>query len=260
MANKHGEFIWYELMTRDPQSAKTFYDSVVDWNIGEPLDDDGVGYRQIAADDGFVGGVFPLTDEMCAQGARPTWIGYIGVEDVDATVARAQELGGRLLMAAKDIPGVGRLAMIADPEGVPFYVMRGAIKEGTSTAFAPDRAGHCMWNELATKQQSEALSFYGELFGWDSAEGMPMGEMGEYKFLDHGDLRFGALSPYLAEGETPVWTYYFRVTDIDAAARKTGEGGGKVLHGPTEVPGGDYMLIGSDPEGTTFALAGPKKN
>lgn len=255
MANKHGEFIWYELMTRDPEAAKAFYDDVVGWTIGSALPGP-VEYRQIAAGDDFVGGVLKLTEDMCENGARPVWLGYVGVDDVDLTLAKLQELGGSILMPAKDIPDVGRLAMVADPQGIPFYIMRGAVEDGTSTAFKPKAPGHCSWNELTTSDQTAALDFYGQLFGWENKESMPMGEAGEYKFLHHHGEMIGAVSPTMNESPVPVWTYYFRVPDIQAAKAKAETRGGKILHGPAEVPGGDHIIIGTDPEGVMFALVG----
>jgi uncharacterized protein len=258
MANTHGEFIWYELMTRDPDAAKAFYDDVIGWNIGQPMPGD-VEYRQIMAGDEAVGGVLRLTDEMCEHGAQAVWLGYVGVDDVDQTVARLQQLGGSVLMPAQDITDVGRFAMVADPEGVPFYVMRGAVEGGTSHAFKPMAHGHCSWNELATRDQTRALAFYGELFGWTSNEGMPMGDMGTYKFVDHRGVRIGAVSPHIEEGGSPTWTYYFYVPDIDTAMSKTKARGGQILHGPHEVPGGDHIIIGADPEGVMFALVGSRR-
>lgn len=258
MANRHGEFIWYELMTRDPDAAKAFYDEVVGWNMGGPAPGD-MDYRTIAAGDSFVGGVLHLTDVQCEHGARPVWLGYVGVDDVDATAARLKELGGSVLMPAFDIPEVGRIAMVADPQGAPFYIMRGAVEGGTSTAFRPQTEGHCCWNELATSDQGAALAFYGQLFGWESREALPMGEMGEYRFIDHHEVRIGAVSPFLGDAPSPTWTHYFQVADIDAAVAKIEAGGGRVVHGPHEVPGGDHIIIGFDPEGAAFALAGPRK-
>lgn len=257
MGNRHGEFVWYELMTRDPDAAKAFYSDVLGWTIGDQTPGK-MDYRMIAAGDDFVGGVFRLTDDMYEQGARPIWLGYVGVDHVDATLTKLEKLGGSVLMPATDIPDVGRIAMVADPQGVPFYIMRGAVEGGASTAFKPSTAGHCSWNELTTTDKPGALSFYGQLFGWTSTEAMPMGEAGEYKFLDHHGTTIGAVSPLMNKGESPIWTYYFYVSDIDVARAKAEGRGGKILHGPHKVPGGDYIIIGTDPEEVLFALVGPK--
>lgn len=264
MTNRHGDFIWYELMTRDPDRAKAFYDAVAGWTIAtEPFGSEDIGgmdYRMVEAPDTAVGGVFRLSDAMCAEGARPGWLGYVAVENVDETVARAEALGGKTLMPAYDIPEVGRIALIADPQGAAIYVMRGTSADGTSTAFDETALGHCRWNELTTSDPAAALAFYGDLFGWTSTEKMAMGEAGDYAFLDHGDTRLGAVTPFMGGSPVPVWTYYFRVADIDASIAATEKGGGKILHGPMEVPGGEHIVIGMDPEGVAFALVGDRPN
>src|SRR5919197_5283785 len=85
--NPTGDFIWYELMTPDPEGSKAFYDAVVGWSFGEGAAEY-QGYRMInTADGGFAGGVLPLTDEMQQHGARPIWLGYIYVADVDQAVS-----------------------------------------------------------------------------------------------------------------------------------------------------------------------------
>src|SRR6476659_806367 len=138
-----GHLIWYELMTPDAKASKAFYDAVVGWNIGEPVEEF-QGYRMIGrSDGGFAGGVLPLTEEMQQHGARPTWLGYVGVDDTDAAVASIEQAGGKALMPAFDIPGVGRVAMVADPQGAPFYVMKPIPPEGreneASDVFSPDQ-------------------------------------------------------------------------------------------------------------------------
>jgi uncharacterized protein len=212
----------------------------------------------MAEDGGYVAGMLPLNDDMRAGGARPCWLGYIGVDDVDASVSRITQAGGRVLMPARDIPGVGRLAMVTDPQGVPFYVMRGAV-DGTSTAFASERPqpGHCAWNELFTSDQPGAMQFYGEQFGWTQDGEMDMGPLGKYQFLRHGFM-LGAVMPKPPHVPVPGWNFYFRVKDIDAATAKVTASGGSVLHGPQQVPGGDFVINGIDPQGASFALVGRK--
>ncbi|MDP9085705.1 MAG: VOC family protein, partial [Pseudomonadota bacterium] len=124
MTNPHGSFIWYELMTPDPDAAKKFYDAVVGWNI-EPRPSGEMDYRMITIPGGNnAGGVLRLTEDMRAHGARPGWNGYIGVNDVDAMVSSVEHAGGKTLMPANDISGVGRIAMITDPQGAPIYIMK----------------------------------------------------------------------------------------------------------------------------------------
>ena len=236
MANPHGSFIWYELMSKDPDASKKFYDDVVGWKIGPKAPGD-IDYRMILAPDGNVGGVLGLTEEMCAHGARPTWLGYFGVDDVDDAVAKVLAFGGRVLMPAWNIADVGRVAMVTDPQGIPFYVMRGA-GDGTSTAFGRATMGHVSWNELFTPDQDAALAFYSSLFGITKSGAMPMGALGDYSFLQHGGMDIGAMMTTPPGGRSPGWGFYFRVPNIDLAKGKIVAAGGTMTQGPMEVSNG----------------------
>jgi hypothetical protein len=258
-AGSTGGFIWYELMTPDPEGAKAFYDAVIGWTIGEGVAEYG-GYRMIGTSDGkFAGGVLPLTDEMQQHGARPTWLGYIHVPDTDQAVTSIEAAGGKTYLPANDIPNVGRIAMVADPQGAPFYVMKpippANDPQAESDVFSPDSQQRVSWNELSTTDPAGARAFYTERFGWGADEFMDMGEMGEYRFLERNGTRIGALCGVMPGGQ-PKWRYYIRVPSI-AKAKETAEAKGGTIHmGPHQVPTGDYIVIGSDPQGAEFALVG----
>ena len=254
MPNKHGDFIWYELLTTDPDAAADFYGSVLGWEVNDS-GQAGMDYRLLSIGDTNIGGMMALTSESLEAGMRPVWLGYIGVNDVDATIGAITAAGGTVRMPATDSPGVGRLALLADPQGAGFYVMRGAI-EATSTAFSTTEPGHCSWNELSTSDLRAALDFYGARFGWEKGDVMDMGALGDYQFITQGGRTIGAMMARPPDSPPPMWTYYFRVSDIDAAAASARTGGAHILHGPCEVPGGDRILIGSDPQGALFALVG----
>ena len=257
--NPPGAFIWYELMTTDAAGAKAFYDAVVGWDIGDAAPELN-GYRMIGRSDGrFAGGVLPLTAEMQQHGARPMWLGYINVDDTDAAVQAIEQAGGKALMAAFDIPSVGRIALVADPQGAPFYVMKPIPPAGqekdASDVFSDTAEQRVSWNELSTSDPAAARQFYGQQFDWVSDDFMDMGELGQYRFLDHQGVRIGALCG-VAPGQQPAWRYYFRVASIAAAKGRVEHNGGTVTMGPHEVPGGDHIIIGNDPQGAEFALVG----
>jgi predicted enzyme related to lactoylglutathione lyase len=108
-----GSFIWYELMTSDATAAAKFYGAVVGWQIADRSDPPGgdMDYRMIGrSDGGYNGGVISLTADMVQHGARPAWLGYLHVADVDAAVKAIEADGGRLLMPRKDLP-VGAIEM-----------------------------------------------------------------------------------------------------------------------------------------------------
>ena len=254
MATPQGTPIWYELMTTDADGAQKFYAKVVGWSIA-PFGTAGTGdYRVLTAPDGQgVGGLMTLPN---GAAMKPGWFCYIGVHDVDGTAEKIKSLGGSVHMGPQDIPGVGRLAMVADPQGMVFYIMRGESQQD-SQAFHVTAPGHCGWHELVTSDHKAAFAFYGELFGWENNETMPMGEMGEYCFIDHADQWIGAMMTAGA-GWTTRSTYYFNVPSIDAAVLKIAGGGGTVTMDPHEVPGGMHIVMGTDPQGAAFALVGGK--
>jgi predicted enzyme related to lactoylglutathione lyase len=251
-----GEFIWYELLTTDAAAAQRFYGEVVGWSFADPQ---GGGYIHIEAEpEEPMGGMVQLTAEMEQGGATPTWLGYVHVDDVDAEAAAWQQAGGKVQMPAMDIPNVGRIAMLADPHDAPLYVMKPTPPpdrpDAKSNAFSVTEPRHVRWNELAAPDATKALAFYGERFGWTAAGAMPMGEMGDYTFLAAGGTGIGAV----VRGETG-WRYYIGVDDIDRAVEAVNAGGGEVLEGPHEIPGGEFSLHGRDPQGATFGLVGPRK-
>ena len=263
MTNPHGNFIWYELITPDPDASKAFYDAVVGWNIdAEPAAH--MDYRMIAIPGGGnAGGVMRLTDAMQAQGARPVWLGYLGVDDVDAMVTAVEHAGGKTLMPAQDMPDVGRMAMIADPQGAPLYIMKPtpppAQEDADSDVFSVEEPHHVRWNELATDDPDAAINFYKRHFGWHQEGDMDMGPMGKYQFLQHGGIGIGAVMPKMPEMPVSMWSYYFGVDDIDRAAKAVTDGGGSILMAPMEIPGGEFSLNAMDPQQASFGLVGPRK-
>lgn len=265
MTNQHGDFIWYELLTSDADRAGEFYGRVFGWT-SQPSGQPDMDYRFFSSGDGTamadgVGGYMAITPDMAEHGARPAWIGYLAVDDVDASVAAIKAAGGAELMPAMDIDGVGRMAMVADPTGAPFYVMRGTSDEPShSFAATAPKVGHAAWNELASSDPASAKTFYCGLFGWVQDGDMDMGPMGKYEFLWASGKRFmqGAVMPLMPDMPASAWTFYFRVPDIDAAAARVRAEGGRLLMEPAEIPGGDFSFTATDPQGAVFGLVGAR--
>jgi len=255
MRNPEGAPIWYELLSDDAEASKAFYEDVVGWKVHPPQPGDDKGYRTIDTGSGFVGGLMPLNESMRAGGAKPTWLFYIGVEDVDATAKKVEAAGGTILMAPFDIPDVGRVAMINDPQGIPLYIMRGSV-DSASAAFERHGMGKCNWHELATPDQAAAHAFYEQVFGWKYPDKMSMGPAGDYVFVAAADTTIGATMPRTPNGPSG-WQFYFRTPDIDVAVEKVKKAGGKIHAGPMEVPGGDKVIVASDPHGVAFGIAAP---
>lgn len=255
MTKTPGRFIWYELLTTDPKAAAKFYGDVVGWTvnaIGGPHGD----YHQWAMGDGAVGGMMTIPAPTGTGSMAPCWLGYINTPDVDQTAAAIAEAGGSVHMPPFDIPGVGRSAMVGDPQGAIFYVMA-PIGEGESTVFSPGVLGHGGWHELHTSDEAKGFAFYAAQFGWKASEAFDMGPMGKYQLFNAGAGDLGGMMTN-TNVPRPMWLYYFNVDDINAALKRVEAAGGTVTNGPHEVPTGLWMLQATDPQGATFALLAPK--
>jgi predicted enzyme related to lactoylglutathione lyase len=256
MSSFHGKFVWYELMTTDTAAAERFYRSVVGWGAkdsGVP----GMSYTLLTAAEIPVGGLMALPETARAQGARPGWIGYVAVEGVDASADQIKQDGGTICHAPTDIPGVGRFAVVADPQGAVFALFKGSSEEPGPSA-APGTPGHAGWRELLAADGEAAFAFYAKQFGWTKAEAMDMGPMGVYQIFAWGGEQTGGMMTKPEEVPAPHWRYYFNVEAIEAAASRVRAGGGQVLKDPMEVPGGMWIIHCIDPQGAFFALVGPR--
>jgi uncharacterized protein len=261
MTQLQGSWIWYELMTTDATGAKAFYDRVVGWNISAQSDSPDMDYRMIANNDGgMTGGVFQLNQEMLDGGARPAWLGYIGVDNCDAAVTDITAKGGQVMMPAGDIAGAGRIAMVTDPDGAPFYVMTPHMPEGggESTAFSETLLGRCGWNELMAGNAAAAQDFYTSMFNWTLPDAMDMGPMGKYQIIAHDGTTVGGIMQKMPEMPVACWNHYFLVASIEVAMAAVNQGGGKIINGPMQVPSGQWVINGIDPQGAMFSLVGGK--
>lgn len=183
-------------------------------------------------------------------------MGYIGVEDVDAYAARVKESGGSILRPPDDIPGVGRFAVLADPDGAVFMLFKGSSEQGPAPG-ALGTPGHIGWHELHAGNGEGAFAFYSKLFGWTRAEALDMGPLGVYQVFATGGSPVGGMMTRTPDTPTSFWLYYFNVEAIDAALKRTEEGGGKLLMGPRQVPGGAWIAQCLDPQGALFAMVAP---
>jgi predicted enzyme related to lactoylglutathione lyase len=261
VSNPAGSFIWYELMTPDPDRAASFYGAVIGWRMSppDPNRTDGKDYRMIGRSDGkHAGGVLKITEDM--HGAPPMWLPYLSTADVDAAVDAVVADGGKQLMPPMSIP-VGRIAMVADPQGAPFYLMTPIpppdAPDLTSDVFdrtAPQRVG---WNELASPDLAAAKAFYAKHFGFEFNEVMNMGPMGDYCFIDHHGQRIGAIMQRQDPRQPCAWLQYFGVPSVSAANAAITSNGGTVIMRPHQVPTGEWIVVATDPMGAGFGVVGP---
>jgi predicted enzyme related to lactoylglutathione lyase len=255
-----GDFVWHELRTTDGQGAQDFYTHVVGWQTMSSGDPGGVPYTLLTVGGLPAAGLMELTPEMREGGMRPSWAGFVGVDDVDEYAKRIEQAGGRLHCPPQDIPGIGRFASVEDPQGAAFLLFKG------SPDYAPPRPvagtpGTVAWNELSANDEQSAWPFYSEIFGWAVEITMDMGPMGIYRIFNNGGAPMGAMMTRDPKNSpVPFWLFYFKVDDIDAAVTRITEKSGQVLMGPHQVPGEDWIVLGLDPQGALFALVGRKKS
>ena len=252
-------FVWYELMTFDAPAAEAFYRSVIGWqtaDAGMP----GMKYTLLSVGESAIAGLMDLPAEARAAGARPGWLGYIAVDDVDARLAQVLQAGGAMHHPAQDIPGVGRFATVADPQGAVFCLFKGD-SDVQPPQPAVDTPGTVGWHELYASDLDSVWPFYSSLFGWTKDEAIDMGAMGVYQLFAGGAgcPAIGGMMTRPPQVPQPGWLYYITAEAIDAAAARVTNAGGQVLSGPMEVPGGSWIVQGLDPQGAMFAMVAPKR-
>ena len=252
-----GYFNWHDLMTDDVQGALDFYAHVLGLT-SEPFPaTDGRPYHVLSAGGRGMGGIMELTADQRREGTRPFWIGYLATDDVDADLPRLEHAGGRVMRAAADIPGVGRFAPVADPQGAGFMLFRPTPPPG-GTPPAATGTGSIGWSELLTSDVNAALGFYAELYGFEKSFAVDMGPMGTYQTF----ATAGAGGGVMKDPGTPPrarWRYVFNVESVTAAMARVKQKGGQVLHGPDEVPGGQWTAQCLDAQGAELGLVANEK-
>lgn len=261
----HGNPCWYELGTSDLKGATAFYEKILGWQITD-AGMEGFTYLLARSGDEMVAGL--MSNDMQEGPPPPNWLIYFAVDECDATAARITSAGGSIYKPPADIPGTGRFAVVADPQGAVFGILQPDLsqmtpeqiaKAQTTGAFDQKKAGHGNWNELMTSDPEAGLAFYADLFGWTKGRGMDMGAMGTYQLIQRNGGDIGAIQP-LQQAPVPNWLPYFGVNgSVTAVIAAIKEAGGSVHHGPSEVPGPAWIAIAQDPQGAWFALVGPEK-
>lgn len=239
-----GRFVWHEQISADPEAAQRFYTELLGWEIETWKSGEGIpDYPMIKAHDTTHGGF-----RTAEGGAPPNWNGSVFVEDVDDTVLRAEGAGGAVMFGPVDIPEIGRVAVVADPQG-------GVTAPFRPAGDPPSSTGVFLWDELMTDDVEGAKHFYTEVFGW-TTEDMDMGEMGTYTLLKRGsDPDAGGIlqKPPGALGGA-LWIPYLAAEDVDASAAKAKELGGTAIMEPYDVPTVGRMAVMVDPTGASFGL------
>jgi uncharacterized protein len=255
VVNAHGHFAWYELITTHVQAAKAFYTKVIGWGA---LDASVPGrtYILFTAGKSLVSGLMELPEGARNTGGKPCWVGYVRVKDVDAAAERVRGLGGAVHVPPTDILDISRFSVFTDPQNATLALLKSLHPDHEQPAemWAAGRVG---WHELFAADREKALAFYGELFGWQKAD-PHAGEIGTHRLFSAGGQTIGGMLTKPPMMPSPFWLYYFNVDNIDAAAQHVAAGGGRILDGPLEVPGGSWTMQCTDPQGAIFALKGKR--
>lgn len=259
MAKVHGTPCWYELATSEGAlgAAEAFYGKILGWSF-QDAGMEGFEYHLASSGGDMVAGLMVMPADVGPM--PPFWMIYFAVDDADKAAAAITAAGGRVHREPADIPGTGRFAVVGDPQGAGFGILQPTPmpgKEGAGGAFDQRKEGHGNWNELMTSDPEAGFGFYSDLFGWQKSQAVAMGEMGTYQVFSHDGADIGGIMG-LGNSPVPAWLPYFGTNGVDAAISRITEAGGKLIHGPVEVPGGAFIAVAQDPQGAHFAVVGPK--
>jgi uncharacterized protein len=247
-----GCFAWYELMTTDPVAAKVFYANVLGWAMQDASTPE-LPYSLFTAGKVPVCGLMDLPDEALRMGARPRWMAYIAVVDVEVTADRIKHLGGAVFVPPTNT-NIGRISVVADPQTAIFALV-GGLKVGRQEPAESGKPGRVGWHELLAADWERAFGFYSEIFDWQK----PNTEISRhdiYQPFSASGLTIGGMFTRHPTDPPPFWLLYFNVDDIEAAEARVKAAGGEVFPNPVEMPGGISIARCADPQGAAFALQG----
>ena len=249
--HSNGSFCWIELGTTDQSAAKTFYQALFGWTPNDmPMGPSGTyTIFQLNGRDAAAG--YQLNSQQLAQHVPPHWMVYIQVENVDASTAKVQPLGGTVVLAPFDVFDAGRMSVNHDPTGAYFCLWQPKKNAGIGVA---GLHGTLCWADLCTPDTQAAEKFYSGLLGWKLEAGEK--DTSGYLHIKNGEEFIGGMPPakHLQPGVPPYWLAYFLVDDVDATANKAKEMGAELYCPPMTVEGVGRMSIIADPQGAVFAI------
>ena len=231
-----------------PDAAKTvpFYSGLFGWTAP----DSGSGYTILQLDGRDVAGLFELPDEAREAGAASRWLVYVSADDIGKRLERVRPAGGSILAAAFDVPGAGRMAMVADATGADFGLWEPWGHEGSAIMGQP---GSLTWTELYTRSRAAAANFYNAVLDWD-VESVQAGDETFISCSLEGTPVAGMMEIGAAWGDTPShWIPYFAVADADGAAALADGLGGEVVSPPADTGAGRLAVV-RDPLGALFIV------
>lgn len=235
-----GRWLWLDLLTPDPAASAAFYGDVFGWQIAAHTA--GSAYRVVRADGRAIGGI--VAAPQGSRGAR--WV-PLASGDPALMAARARERGGAVLSAPRAAPGRGEMAVLADPDGVPFGVVR---VDGGDPADARGGAGEWLWLELWSRAPGQSANFLSAVFGYAVGAG---GMADAYHLSAGGHVRAGVMAVPDA-ALTPAWIPYVHARDLGATLARAQRGGARTVVAPRAHHGSRVAVL-VDPQGAPFAIA-----
>ena len=162
VVNFHGRFVWYELITTDMEAAKTFYTKVMGWGA---LDASvpGRAYTLFTAGNVLVSGLMDLPEDARKMGGKPSWLGYVGVNDVDAAADRIKHLGGAVHVPPTDVPNISRFSIFADPQTARLALFKW-LKPGQEQPAELDATGPRRLARVARRRLGKGVGFLRRAF------------------------------------------------------------------------------------------------
>jgi uncharacterized protein len=243
-----GAFVWHDHVSDDVEAARNFYTQLLGWEteVWKPGE---VDYPMITANGQMHGGF-----GSAQGGAPPHWLGHVLVEDVDETASKAEAAGAKLLGEPMDIPEVGRMVVIQDPQGA-------VVSAFSPAGEAMQPQGVFVWDELTTTNVDAAKSFYGEVFGWTASD-TDMGEAGVYTLFNRANdvNTAGCMATRPGAEAPPNWLTYIATDDADATVAKAKELGATVYVEPTDIPDVGRFAVLADPTGAAFGILKPSQS
>jgi predicted enzyme related to lactoylglutathione lyase len=244
VASTVGKFVWHEQVSSDPKQAQDFYTQLFGWDA-EVFKPGEIDYTMISSGGQSHGGF-----GKAQEGAPPPhWLSHVRVENVDETVEKVENAGGKLLAGPFEMGEVGRMAIIADPQGA-FLGIYQPLQEG------PVPEGVFVWDELGTTDVEGAEQFYGEVFGWTTKDMGP--DFGGYRIFQVGETGIGGVMKLQDETFPATWIPYVGVEDADATVTKAlGLGASTIVEG-MDVPTVGRIAVIKDPQGAVFGIITPE--
>jgi predicted enzyme related to lactoylglutathione lyase len=235
-------FVWHDLLTEDPAGASRFYGAVFGWEFVAVEDDPGYTLIRNAGQD--IGGIVLHEEEGTAGDTDSLWLSWLSVADMDAALTAAERAGAKILDGPYDEPGVGRLVILEDLDGVPVALSR--LSEGGPTA-QPPAPGRFVWSDLFTPEPARAEDFYTMVAGLDAGPRPEPAPTASRILRSGGTARAGLVPLFWSKG-APGWIPYVGVADVDEAIRRAQKAGGVLL-----VRQRDTALL-RDAVGGTFGI------